>query len=60
MEENNNLRKENAKLRGMLKEQDELKKKYEELQKPELQIVWHPGILNARKYFGFMDLAENV
>ena len=33
VEENNNLRKENAKLRGMLKEQDELKKKYEELQK---------------------------
>ena len=33
VEENNNLRKDNAKLRGMLKEQDELKKKYEELQK---------------------------
>ena len=24
----------------------------------ELQIVRHPGILDARKYFGFMDLAE--
>ena len=26
----------------------------------ELQKVRHPGILDARKYFGFMDLAENV
>ena len=25
----------------------------------ELQKVRHPGILDARKYFGFMDLAEN-
>ena len=26
----------------------------------ELQIVRHPGVEDARKYFGFMDLAENV
>ena len=33
MEESNKVRKENAKLRMMLKENDELKRKYEELQK---------------------------